>query len=168
MKSNLLMAGMVGMALLVGTADGFAAANWVVNDADKPNKNVERNYYDAQSVKVRKKTLSWTEKTVLTDFGVKYYARHLTQYPVCQKNMAEKGEVAYHQIDLQIRNGKFRTIAKRNYNKADELLCTDKDMGNEFDKSWQDIVYGSPIYERHYLFVTKYKLGDDFSRAGKR
>lgn len=157
--NKVLIAGILGMALLVGTFD-CNAANWVVNEVDVPNKNVEKNFYDSKSVKVRKKTLSWTEKTVLTDFGATYYTKHLNQYPACQKNIAAKGEVKFHQIDLEIKNGKFRTVAKRNYNNAAELLCTDKDMGNDFDKSWKEIEYGTPIYERHYLLTTKYKLGD--------
>jgi hypothetical protein len=36
------------------------------------------------------------------------------------------------------------------------MLCTDKEMGNEFDKAWYDIAYGTPMYSRHYLLVTKY------------
>ena len=39
-------------------------------------------------------------------------------------------------------------------------MCTDKDMGNELDKSWHSIDYGSPMYNRHYILVTKYKIGD--------
>jgi hypothetical protein len=136
------------------------AADWIKNNTDIPNKNVEANYYDSNSVRVRNKTLRWTEKTVLTGFGAQYYTKHLSQYPDCQKNIAGKGEVAYHQIDLEIKKGKFRTVAKRNYNKANELLCTDKDMGTEFDTAWHDIPYQSPIYFREYELVTKYKLGN--------
>lgn len=73
---------------------------------------------------------------------------------------SEKGDATHHQIDFEIKEGKFRLVAKRNYNKDNELLCTDKDMGTELDKSWQDIVKGSPMYERYYILVTKYKLGN--------
>ena len=136
------------------------AENWVKNNVDVPNKNLEANYYDADSVKVQKKSLNWTEKFVLTQFGSKMYSKHLQQYPECRQNIQKKGDVAYHQIDFQIKGGKYRTVAKRNYNKKNELVCTDKDMGNELDKKWYEIVYGSPMYERHYILTTKFKIGD--------
>ena len=159
MKKAAFIAGVLGMFLLAGALDS-QAAQWVKNNTDIPNKNLEANYYDSHSVKVRNKTLQWTEKNVLTNFGAQYYTKHLSNYPACQKNIAEKGEVTHHQIDFQIKLGKFRTVAKRNYNKANELLCTDKDTGTEFDKSWQDIKYQSPMYFREYELVTKYKLGN--------
>jgi len=159
MKKNVFLAGVFCSFLLLGSFNGNAA-DWVKNNVDIPNQNVDSNYYDADSIKVHGKTLSWTEKFVLTDFGAKNYTKHLTQYPVCKKNIEKKGDVAYHQIDFQIKKGNFRLVAKRNYNKNNELVCIDKDMGTELDKSWQDIAYGSPMYERHYLLVTKYKLGE--------
>jgi hypothetical protein len=159
MKKNALLAGVLCSILLSGAIDGFAA-NWVKNNVDIPNKNVESNYYDADSIKVHGKMLSWTEKFVLTPFGEKAYTKHLSQYPACRKNIEKKGNVAYHQLDFEIKKGKYRLVAKRNYNKNNELVCTNKDMGTEFDKSWQDIPYGSPIYERHYILVTKYNLGE--------
>ena len=159
MKNNVFIAGILGVVLLAGSINCHAA-DWVVNEVDVPNKNVEKNYYDSKSVKVHGRTLSWTEKTVLSDFGAKYYTKHLTQYPICQKNISDKGDAIHHQIDFEIKNGKFRTVAKRNYTKDGELLCTDKDMGKEFDKSWRAIEYGTPMYERHYLLTTKYKLSD--------
>ena len=149
----------LGLNLLVGALDCHAA-EWIKNNTDIPNKNLESNYYDSKSVKVHNKTLSWTEKFVLTRFGAENYTKHLLQYPVCQKNISNKGDATHHQIDFEIKNGKFRTVAKRNYNKANELLCTDKDMGTEFDKSWQDIKYQSPMYFREYELVTKYNLGN--------
>jgi hypothetical protein len=136
------------------------AADWIKNNADIPNKNMEANYYDSKSVKVRKNILHWTEKTVLTSFGSKYYTKHLSKYPACEKSITTKGDATHHQIDFEIQKGKFRTVAKRNYNKANELLCTDKDMENELDKSWHEIQYQSPMYFREYELVTKYKLGN--------
>jgi len=159
MKKNVLFAVVLGSILLMGTINGHAA-NWVKNNVDVPNKNLDSNYYDADSVQVKDKTLSWSEKFILTDFGSKQYTRHLSQYPECRQNIMKKGDVTYHQIDFEIKKGKFRLVAKRNYNKANELICTDKDMGKEFDKSWQDIEYGSPMYSRHYQLATKYKIGD--------
>lgn len=159
MKKIVLVVAALGMVLLGGT-HVCQAAEWILNKADIPNKNLEANYYDGKSVKVRKKTLSWTEKTVLTEFGSKYYTKHLSQYPACEKNIASNGEATHHQIDFEIKKGKFRTVAKRNYNKDGELLCTDKDMGTELDKSWQEITYQSPMYFREYELVTKYNLGN--------
>ena len=159
MKKNLLLAGFLGAALLIGSVDCHAA-NWTKIEVDMPNKNVEGNYYDSDNVKGVKKTLSWTEKFVLTDFGTKSYTKHLSQYPACKKNIAKKGEVTHHQIDLEIKEGNFRLVAKRNYNKKNELVCTDKEMGTELDKSWRDVKYQSPMYNRYYILVTKYKLRD--------
>lgn len=159
MKKNIYLLGVLSMLLSVGGLDCHAA-DWVKNNVDIPNKNVEKNFYDSKSVKVRNKILSWTEKFVLTSFGEKQYTKHLSQYPACQKNILEKGDATHHQIDFEIQNGKFRTVAKRNYNKDNKLLCTDKDMGTEFDKSWQDIIYQTPMYFREYELVTKYKLGN--------
>lgn len=51
---------------MVMTSVRCQAENWVKNNVDVPNKNLEVNYYDADSVKVRNKTLVWTEKFVLT------------------------------------------------------------------------------------------------------
>ena len=149
----------LGAVLLFGTFVCHAA-DWIKNNTDIPNKNLEANYYDGKSVRVHKQTLKWTEKTVLTSFGAQYYSKHLSQYPVCQKNIAEKGEATHHQIDFEIKKGKFRTVAKRNYNKDNVVLCTNRDMGTEFDQSWQEIPYQSPMYFREYEFVTKYNLGE--------
>lgn len=159
MKNKLCTGVTLSILLLSGALVGHAA-DWVKNDVDIPNKNVKVNYYDAKSVKVRHKTLSWTEKTVLTDFGSTYYSKHLAKFPACRESMASKGEVTHHQIDFEIKQGKFRTIAKRNYNKANKLLCTDKEMEKDLDTSWRDIPYQSPIYFREYELVTKYKLGN--------
>lgn len=161
MKRNIVAAAVLGCVMLMGTVDGHAE-KWVKNNVDVPNQNLEANYYDADSVKARKKTktISWTEKFVLTSFGEKSYSKHLMQYPACSKNIEKKGNVTHHKIDFEISDGKFRTIAKRNYNKANELICSDKEMGTEFDRKWYEIIYKSPMYERHYLLVTKYKLGN--------
>ena len=159
MKNNVFIATAFSMVLLSGTLVCHAA-DWVKNNTDIPNKNVEANFYDSKSVKVHNKVLHWTEKTVLTSFGSIYYTKYLSKYPAFQKNIASKGPVTHHQIDLEIQKGKFRTVAKRNYNKANELLCTNKDMEKDLDTTWKDIPYQSPIYFREYELVTKYKLGE--------
>jgi len=157
MKSKLLLAGLLGSALLMGAFDCHAAS-WVLNDVDVPNKNVKANYYDADNVKTHAKSLYWTEKFELTDFGTAAYTKHLAQFPICQKNIAAKGPVTHHQLDFEIKDGKFRTIGKRNYTKDEKLVCSDKDMNNELDTKWQEVVYKSPMYERYYLLATKYKF----------
>lgn len=159
MIRNAVLAGVFVYTLSLGALDCHAE-NWVKNNVDVPNKNLETNYYDADSVKTKKKTISWTEKFVLTNFGVEQYTKHLQKYPSCRTNIEKKGDVSYHKIDFEIKDGRFRTVAKRNYNKTHELICTDKDMGTEFDKKWHEIVYKSPMYERHYILATKYKLGN--------
>lgn len=158
MKRNVVAAAF-GCVLLLGAVDGHAE-KWVKISVDVPNQNRESNYYDSDSVKTRNKTLSWTEKFVLTSLGEKSYTKHLSQYPACRENIEKKGNVTYHKIDFEIKNGKYRTVAKRNYTKDNKLVCTDKDMGTEFDKNWYEIVYKTPMYERHYILVTKFKLGD--------
>lgn len=129
MKKRIHITVILSAVLLLG-AFVCHAADWIRNNADIPNKNVEANFYDSKSVKVRKNVLSWTEKTILTSFGSQYYTKHLSQYPACEKGISSMGEATHHQIDFEIRKGKFRTVAKRNYNKDNKLLCTDKDMGS--------------------------------------
>ena len=159
MKGNSLFAGALGMFLLMGALDCHAA-KWVKIDFDIPNKNVDSIYYNGDTVKGKAKTLSWTEKFVLTDFGAKKYTKHLSEFPACQESIAKHGNATYHQLDFQIKDGKFRVVAKRNYTKDDKLLCTDKDMGHELETSWHPIEPKSPMMERYYLLRTKYKLGD--------
>lgn len=150
---------MVGVMLLLGATAGHAE-KWVKNNVDVPNQNLEANYYDADSIKTRGKTIHWTERFDLTPLGETSYSKHLMQYPACRTNIEKKGTVSYHKIDFEIKQGKFRTMAKRNYNKDHQLLCTNKDMGTEFDTKWYEIEYKTPMYERYYIFVTKYKLGN--------
>lgn len=157
MVKKVFIAGVLCSGLLA-VALNCQAANWVKNNFDVPNQNVESNYYDTTSVEVHGKKVIWTEKFILSDLGKASYTKHLSQYPACRKNIDKNGAITYHKIDFEIKEGKFRLLAKRNYNKKNQVVCTDKDMGNEFDKSWNDIVYGSPMYERHYMFATKYKL----------
>ena len=157
MKKNLL-AGILVSALLFGAYDCHAA-HWVKNEFDVPNKNMAANYHDADSVKAHAKTISWTEKFVLTDFGSANYTKHLSKFPACQKGISANGSVDHHQLDFEIKGGKFRIVAKRNYSKDNKLICTDKDMGHELDTSWNEIENKSPMYERYYMLSTKYKTG---------
>jgi hypothetical protein len=159
MKKNFFTAGILGAALLIGAFD-CQAAKWVKIDVDIPNQNVDSNYYDGDSVKVHAKTLSWTEKFVLTSFGTTHYTKHLQEFPACKAGIAAHGDVTEHRLDFQLKDGKFRLVAKRNYNVKHQLVCTDKDMGSELDTAWHDIGYKTPMYERYYNLATKYKIGD--------
>jgi hypothetical protein len=163
MKKDVLVAAVLGFVVLTGARAGHAE-RWEKISFDVPNKNLEANYYDADSVKAHSKTIYWTEKFMLTSLGRKSYTKHIEQYPVCREAIKKRGEVVYHQIDFEIKDGKFRTVAKRNYSKDNKVLCTDKDMGTEFDKKWYEIIYKSPMYERHYLLATKYKIPDVVKR----
>jgi len=159
MSRIVCVAGMLGCVLLLGAVDGHAE-KWVKNNVDVPNQNLEANFYDADSVKTKGKTIRWTEKFTLTELGQRSYSKHLMQYEACRSSIEKKGNVAYHKIDFEIKQGKFRTVAKRNYNTSDELVCTDKDMGTEFDKKWYEVEFRTPMYNRYYQIVTKYKLGN--------
>ena len=159
MKKKVLLGVFLGSVMLLGALNCYAE-NLIKINVDVPNQNLESDFYDADSVKTRKKTLSWTEKFVLTSLGSKSYTKHLSQYPACLDNIKKKGDVTYHKLDFEIKKGKFRTVAKKNYNKDNELICTDKNMGTEFDKNWYDIEYGGPMYNRHYIIVTKFNIGD--------
>lgn len=153
-----VLAGVLGAALL--TAFNCQAADWIKNNFDIPNKNVEGNYYDGQSVKAKDRTLSWTEKFELTPFGAEHYTKHLETFPACKAGIKAKGPVTMHQMDFEIKDGKFRIVAKRNYTKKGDIVCTDKDMNHELSTDWHDIKQRGPMYERYYMLVTKYKLGN--------
>lgn len=159
MKRHVSMAGMIALMILACTSV-VRAEKWVKNSVDLPNQNIEANYFDSASIKVNGALLSWTEKFVLSEFGGKHYTKHLMQYPACRENIDKKGAVAYHQIDFEISKGKARRVAKRNYTAKDELICTDKEMGTEFNTEWSEIEYGSAMYNRYYIFVSKYNVGN--------
>lgn len=160
MKGKAILTAVFGLILLVGAVDGHAAAKWVKWDVEYPNQNLDSNYYDAGSVKVKNKTLSWTEKYQLTDFGANHYTKHLSKYPACKEAIDKKGPAAYHQMDFELKQGKFRVVAKRNYSKGNELLCTNNDMGHELDSSWQNVQPKSQMMDRYYELRTKFKVGD--------
>ena len=149
----------LGTVFLAGSI-ASGAEKWTKIDFDVPNQNMEASYYDENSVKVFGKTIHWTEKFVLTDFGAKYYTKHLNSYTACKENIAKKGDVTHYQMDLEIKQGEFRSVARRNFNKSGALICTDADMGADFDRKWYKFPRNSPMAERNYLFVSKHKVGD--------
>jgi hypothetical protein len=152
---KVIMSGVLGSVLLFGTLVCHAE-KWDKNDYT--DKTIESGYYDADSIKVQGNTVSWTEKYILTSDGIKFITSEISKHQVCKQNVSKKGDVTQYQLDYQIEKGKFRGVAKRYYNKASELLCTDKDTGKEFNTSWNKIVRGSPIQQAQYDLVTKYKV----------
>jgi hypothetical protein len=145
----------MGSVLLFGTLVCHAE-KWDKNDY--VDKTIASGYYDADSIKVQGKAVSWTEKYILTSEGIKFTATQLSKHQMCKQNIAKNGEVTQSQMDYQIENRKYRGVAKRYYNKANELLCTDKDTGKEFNTSWNKILRGSSIQQAQYDLVTKYKV----------
>jgi hypothetical protein len=157
MKRVVIGASVMGAVLLLGTLDSNAE-NWVQNLTKKGA--MEASYHDADSVKVVDRALNWTEKTVIASDRIKPYNQNLSKYEACKQNIAKKGEVTHHLVDYQIQNGKFRRLAKRNYNKDNELICTDNDMGKDYDKLWHIIGRKSSIENTYFQLVTKYKIKD--------
>ena len=155
MGNNVFLAGVLCFAVMMGSVICHAE-KWDKNNYE--GKFVESGYYDADSIKVQGKAVSWTEKYILTSDGIKFTTAQLSKHQVCKQNIVKKGDVTQYQLDYQVENSKFRGAAKRYYNKANELLCTDKDAVNEFDTSWHKISRGSPIQQAQYDLVTKYKV----------
>jgi len=156
MRKAAIVSGVIGIFLLFGT---------VVCQAQKWDKNgyvdvtVASSYYDTDSIKIKGKLVSWTEKYVLTNEGASFVNSEISKNEVCKNNIEKNGNVTEYQIDFQIENGrKFRGVAKRYYNKDNKLLCTDKDTGSIAKSEWNKILRGSPIQNAKYDLVTKYKV----------
>lgn len=157
-KSLLAIGGF--MAFISITTGTGHAEKWVKNRVTSSTiKIVTASYHDADSVKVKDKTLSWTEKTELNDEGARIYSEDLRKHAGCKTNMETMGNVTQHQIDYQINDGKFRRIAKRNYNKKNELVCTDKEMGSDFVTGWLPVERPSAIEQTYYDLYVRYNLG---------
>jgi hypothetical protein len=150
-----ILAGVVGCLLLVGP---------IVCHAEKWDKNnykdrsVEAAYYDTDSIKVHGKAINFTVKCILRSDDAKKTTLNLSKYPTCKQSIDKMGDVAQYQQDYQIEDGKARLIAVRYYTKSDKVLCTDKDMGKEVNKSWVKITRNSPMQDIYYDLVTKYKV----------
>lgn len=157
MRKACFLTGVLGFALMAGAVE-CNAENWVKKEFT--SKGVEANYEDADSVKQKDKSITWSEKYVLTTEGVKGYNEALRKFKGCKAGIAKKGEVTHHVVDYEIKEGKYRHVAKRNYNKKNELVCTDKEMENSFDMTWHRVGRKSPMEDTYYNLVTKYKLKD--------
>ena len=132
------------------------AEKWDKNDYT--GATIESGYYDASSIKIKGKVVSWTEKYVLADGSVSFVNKALSKHEACKKSIAENGNVTQYQLDYQIKKDEYRGVAKRYYNKANKLICTDKDTANEFESAWNKISRQSPIEQAKYDLVTKYKV----------
>lgn len=155
MKKNVIAPVVMVSVLIFGNLVCHAA-KWEKNEY--VDASIEAGYYDVSSIKVKGKLVSWTEKYILTSDGVTFISAELSKHEVCKQNIEKMGNVTQYQLDYQIEKGKFRGTAKRYYNKANKLLCTDKDTANEFKKTWGVILRGSPIQQAQYDLVTKYKV----------
>jgi hypothetical protein len=155
MKKRVVLSGVVGTCLLF-LAVVCQAERWDKNDY--VDASIKVGYYDAQSIKVRNKAVSWTEKYILTSTGVTALNAKLSQHEACKQNIAKNGEVTQYQMDYQIEKGKYRGVAARYYNKANKLICTNKDTGNDLDLSWKTIERATPMQQAQYDLVTKYKI----------
>ena len=156
MKKSVVLSGVIGSVLMFGTLVCYAE-KWDKNEY--ADSKIESGYYGANSIKVKGKVVSWTEKYIYTTEGVTYTNAELSKHPECKDNIAKNGNITQYQLDYQIEGGKkFRGVAKRYYNKANKLVCTDKDTGNEFKSEWKNIMRGSPMQQAQYDLLTKYKV----------
>lgn len=155
MKKNVIFSGVVGVVLLFG-AGICQAEKWDKNNFE--DAKVEVGYYKVDSIKVKGKVVSWTEKYILTKVGAAEVKNELSMHQKCKQNIEKMGDATQYQLDYQIRSGKFRGVTKRYYNKNSELICTSKDMGKEFVSNWSDILRGSPMQQAKYDLLTKYKV----------
>lgn len=155
MKKNIVLSGVLVTFMLFGCVV-CQAKKWDKNDY--VDAKIESGYYDADSIKVKGKVVSWTEKYILTSDGAALVNTELSKHQACKQNIEQMGNVTQYQMDYQIEKGKFRGVAKRYYNKANKLICKDKDTGNEFKSNWSVILRGSPMQQAQYDLVTKYKV----------
>jgi hypothetical protein len=157
MKRNVILSGVVASVLLLGTLESHAE-KWDKNDY--AGNGIESGFYDADSIKVKNKTVSWTEKYIFTIGSTDNVSKELSKFKACKQGIAKKGNITQFQVDYEIENNKkYRGGAKRYYNKNNETICTDKDLGaNDFDTSWHDLVRHSAMETAYYDLVTKYKV----------
>ena len=158
MKKNVVLLGVLGSVLMFGSVVCYAAetAKWDKNDYK--DTQVASGYYDAKSIKTEGEIVSWTEKYIMTEEGITFFNDKLSKHDVCKKSMESNGKVTQFQLDYQIKKKMYRGVAKRYYNKANKLVCTDKDTGNDFKSEWTKIIPRSPMMTAKYDLVSKYKV----------
>ena len=157
MKIKVILQTVIGSMLISGTFVCHAA-KWEKND--DADAAIASGYYNTHSIKSDDKIVSWTEKYILTTDGISAISTEISKHKKCKENITEKGDVTQMQMDYQIEKKtlKFRTVAKRYYNKADKLICTDKDTGDDFKSNWSPIQRGSSMQRAQFDLVTKYKI----------
>ena len=157
MKKSVMLSGVMASVLLLGTLVCHAE-KWDKNDY--AGNGIESGFYNADSIKVQNKIVSWTEKYIFTNSSIDGTAKELSKFTACKKGIAQKGNATQFQVDYAIENNKkYRGVAKRYYNKNSELICTDKDLGaKDFDTAWHDMVRHSAMEKAYYDLVTNYKI----------
>jgi len=157
MKRNVILSGGMASVLLLGTLVSHAE-KWDKNDY--AGNGIESGFYDADSVKVKNKTVSWTEKYMFTSSSIDGVTKELSKFKACKQGITQKGSITQFQVDYEIENNKkYRGVAKRYYNKNNEMMCTGKDLGaNDFNTSWHDLVRHSDMEKAYYDLVTNYKI----------
>ncbi len=155
MKAKYIISGSIGAFLLFG---GLAchAAKWDKNSFN--SKEVASAYYDAANIKVVGKTVNWTEKYVFSTDGAASITKDVSKYDACKMNIEKYGPATQSQTDYQMKKGHIRLVAKRYYTETNKELCTDKDMGKDFNSSWTKIERHSQMEQAKYDLVTKYKV----------
>lgn len=154
MKKKIILSGVI--PVLLAWTVLCHAEKWDKNNFQ--GKGIEAGYYGADSIKIKGKLVSWTEKYVFAPDGTKHFTEMLSRSQACKQNIDKSGEVAQFLVDYQVKSGKYRGASKRYYTKSNKLLCTDKDLPGEFDTSWHEILRGSPMEEAVYELVTRYKV----------
>lgn len=156
MKKIVILSGVIWAVLIFGT---------LVCQAEKWDKNEysdikhESGYYGVNSIKTKGKIVSWTERYIYTSAGAGHTDDKLSKHPACKDKIAKNGGVAEYQVDYEIDSGKkFRGVAIRYYNKANKLVCTDKDTGNDFKSAWYDISSSSAMQKARQDLMTRYKV----------
>ena len=155
MKSKYILSGSIGVFLLFG---GLAchAAKWDKNSFN--SKEVASAYYDAANIKVVGKTVNWTEKYVFTKDGTATVSKDISKYDACKMNIEKYGPATQSLTEYQMKKDQVRLVSKRYYSEANKELCTEKDMGKDFNLSWTKIERFSQIEQAKYDLVTKYKV----------
>jgi len=157
MKRNVILSGVTVSVLLLGTLVSHAE-KWDKNDY--AGNGIESGFYNVDSIKVKNKTVSWTEKYIFASSNIDGVTKKLSKFKACKQGIAQKGSITQFQIDYEIENNaKYRGVAERYYSKNNEIICTDKDLSaEEFDTSWHDLVRHSAMEQAYYDLVTRYKV----------
>ncbi|MDR3579945.1 MAG: hypothetical protein P4L44_08295 [Oryzomonas sp.] len=151
--NKFILAGVVGCFLLIGPIVCYADT-W--DKSDFKDESVESAFFDKNSIKALGKTISWTEKFILTKDGAKSVTQKLSNFQACKQSINKNGDVAQYQQDFEVKGVKASIIEARYYNKDNEMLCTDKDEGKK-EITWSRILKHPRLQKIYYELLTKYK-----------